>query len=169
MDKIEVGRLNKAFGVKGYIKVVAQNAFTSDLINCDVWFIQKGNDSIPYFVESIKEDPVLLVKFDDINSPEEAKVITGCPIFLKSDKISANVDDIENDFNKLKGFIVFHNGKKLGNIDRVEEFPQQHMAFVNFGKEELMIPLLPEFIAYINPADRTIEVSLPDGFIESQQ
>ena len=169
MDKIEVGRLNKAFGVKGFIKVVAQNAFTTDLMKCDVWFIQKGKDSIPYFVETIKEDPVLLVKFDDINSPEEAKVITGCPIFLKADKISADVDAIENDFNKLKGFTVFHDDNSLGKIDRVEEFPQQHMAFVIFENRELMIPLLPEFIAEINPAERTMVVQLPDGFIESQE
>lgn len=163
-----VGKLNKAFGVKGHIKVVPQKAFISDLKKSDVWFIQRGNDIIPYFVESIEEDPHFLVKFEEMDSPEVAKGITGSTILLRESDITIQTEENENDLEKLIGFAVENHGVEVGIIDRIEEFPQQLMAFIQDGDNEIMMPLTADFMEDILIDDRRLIVALPDGFIESQ-
>lgn len=168
MNHTEVGKLNKAFGIKGLIKVVPSKAFIQDLRNSEVWFIQKGKDHIPYFVETIVEDPHFLVKFEDIDSPESAKSITGCPILLRDKDISFQTNESEDDLDKLTGFGVFEDQNEIGTIIKIEEFPQQLMAFVEKDEVQFMMPLTPEFIVDIDPDTKQIFVELPEGFVESQ-
>ena len=168
MGHTVVGKLNKAFGVKGHIKVVPQKAYLSDLQQSDVWFIQRGTDVIPYFVESIENDPHFLIKFEDIDSPEAAKNITGCTILLRESDITIETTGFENDLDKIIGFTVVDKEIELGLIVRIEEFPQQLMAFVIMEESEIMMPLTPEFIEDILTDTKRIIVSLPEGFVESQ-
>ena len=168
MGHTVVGKLNKAFGVKGHIKVVPQKAFVPDLQKSDVWFIQRGTDIIPYFVESIENDPHFLIKFEDIDSPEAAKNITGCPILLRESDITIQTERFENDLDKLIGFTVIDSGKELGVIERIEEFPQQLMAFILLDDVEIMMPLIPEFIEDIISDTKRLIVFLPEGFVKSQ-
>jgi len=163
-----VGRLNKSFGVKGLIKVIPQKPYIADLKGSPIWFIQRGKDVIPYFVETIEEEPHFLVKFEDVDNPESAKNITGCSILLRDKDITIKKVEGENDLEKLVNFVVENKGENIGVIDRIEEFPQQMMAFIKKDNTELMMPLTPEFIKEIDPIDRIISVDLPQGFLESQ-
>ena len=168
MNQTVVGKLNKAFGIKGFIKVIPQDGYISDLKNCDTWFIERGKDRIPYFVESIQEDPHFLIKFEEIDSPEDAKIITGCPISLRDSDINTKVSKEENDLDNLLNFSVEQNGVSLGEIVRIEEFPQQLMAFIANGNIDIMMPLSPDFIIDIDMSGKILKVDLPEGFIESQ-
>lgn len=168
MSKTVVGKLNKAFGVKGYIKVVPLKPYIADLNKCDTWFIERGNDHIPYFVESIEEDPHFLVKFEEIDAPEDAKVITGCSILLRDKDITIEKVDHSSDLDKLVNFKIEENGNSLGKIIRIEEFPQQTMSFIDNGVFEFMMPLTPDFIEDIDLENRVISVNLPEGFVDSQ-
>lgn len=168
MSQTVVGKLNKAFGIKGYIKVVPQKPFISDLKKSDVWFIEKGNATIPYFVECIEEVPHFLIKFEDIDSPEAAKNITGCQILLRDKDISIQTEEEESDLDKLVNFNVENDGVNIGKIIKIEEFPQQLMAFVENDNVEFMLPLTPEFITDINLDTKRLYVNLPVGFVESQ-
>lgn len=168
MSQTLVGKLNKAFGIKGFIKVVPQKAFKSDMVKSDVWFVKRGNDTIPYFVESTMDDPHFLVKFEEVDSPEDARKITGCDILLRDKDISIHTDQVEDDLNKLVGFTVVDKEIELGVITRIEEYPQQLMAFMIHANVEIMMPLAPEYILDLNIEEREITVDLPSGFIESQ-
>lgn len=168
MNRTKVGKLNKAFGVKGLIKVVPDKGFEEDLKKCDVWFIQRGKDVIPYFVEFFEEVPHFMIKFEDVDSPESAKSITGCPVFLKNTSISFQKEDGEEDLEKLIGFEVENSGTVLGVITNIEQYPQQLMAFIEGENSEILMPLSPEYILDIDLENRRLLVDLPEGFVESQ-
>lgn len=168
MSQTVVGKLNKTFGIKGFIKVIPQEPFIADLKRSNVWFVQRGNTAIPYFVESIEEHPHFLIKFEEIDSPEDAKSITGCEILLRDKDITIKADGLENDLDKLFDFAVENDGMGIGKITNIEEFPQQLMAFVQNEDLEFMMPLTPEYITDIDLANKILRVSLPSGFIESQ-
>ena len=167
MSHTVVGKLNKAFGIKGHVKVVPLNQFESDLKKGTVWFIKRGTETLPYFVESIEETPHFLVKFEDVDSPEDARKITGCSILLRDKDISIQVEE-SNDLDKLIDFTVEKDNEKLGKIVRIEEYPQQLMAFVENDHSTFMMPLTPEFIVDISLEAKKLSVDLPLGFIESQ-
>lgn len=169
MSHTQVGKLNKAFGINGLIKVIPNKAFINDLKSSKVWFVDRRNERIPYFVERIEYDPHFLVKFEDINSPEAAKYITGCTIWLRDKDISITVEEENNDLDKLIGFEVFNLNESIGTIVEIEEFPQQLMAIIKFKDGQFLMPLTPEFIVNLKPEIKRLEVELPDGFLESQQ
>ena len=77
MEFVKVGRLNKAFGTKGQIKVISDEVYEDDLLGAVIWFVEKSGGYVPYFVESAELGNNFLVKFEDIPSPEAAKSITG--------------------------------------------------------------------------------------------
>ncbi|MDF1698771.1 MAG: ribosome maturation factor RimM [Saprospiraceae bacterium] len=168
MNLVEVGKLNKSFGIKGFIKVIPLKSFASELAKCEVWFINNGKDKVPYFVESIEYEPHFMVKFEDIDSPEAAKLITGSRILLREKDIEINVEDGDDELSKMIDFSVLEDNKLLGVIHKIEEYPQQLMAFIKNKDNHFMMPLTPEFILGIDLEQREIEVDLPDGFIESQ-
>ena len=168
MNQTAVGKLNKTFGIKGMIKVVPTAAFTQDLKKSQVWFVQKGNEHIPYFVERVEEEPHFLVKFEDIDSPEDAKTITGCSLWLRDKDITIQIKEVDNDLDKLTGFHVFNEDIEIGKIVKIEEFPQQLMAFIEKDETQFMMPLTPEFILDIDPSSKQMIGDLPEGFVESQ-
>jgi 16S rRNA processing protein RimM len=168
LNQTEVGKLNKAFGIKGLIRVVPTKAFIPDLKKSQVWYVQKGNNNIPYFVERIENDPHFLVKFEDIDTPEAAKSITGCTLWLRNKDITIQNNEVENDMDKLTGFQVFDEEIEIGKIIKIEEYPQQLMAFIQKNEVQFMMPLTPEFIVDIDPSTKNMIVKLPEGFVESQ-
>lgn len=170
MDYITVGKLNKSFGTKGHIRVDADKAFKSDLLECDVWFVEKAGTVIPYFVESLEDKVHFLVKFEDVDAPELAKKITGSIVKLRKSDIKIKEDMEENELDKLVGFsIQTESGDIIGVIQTVEEYPQQLMAIVsNHKKNQFLIPLASEFMIDLDVSNCILTMSLPDGLIESQ-
>ena len=57
-----------------------------------------------------------------------------------------------------------HAGK-IGAILRVEEFPQQEMAFVEYKGQEVLIPMNDAFIVSIDKTKEEIIMNLPEGLL----
>jgi 16S rRNA processing protein RimM len=170
LEYITVGKLNKSFGTKGQIRVVAEKAFKSDLENNDVWFVEKAGDLIPYFVESLDESVHFLVKFEDVDAPETAKKITGCILKLRKKDVSYKEDIEGDDLDKLVGFTIQTEvGHIIGKIQSVEEYPQQLMAIIlDDAQNRFLIPLASEFMVDLDVSKSRLVMNLPEGLIESQ-
>ena len=87
---------------------------------------------------------------------------------MREKDISTTKDQAETNLTILKGFMVQNQDEELGKIERIEEFPQQLMAFIASKSGEIMLPLTPEFIINIDTESRLLLVDLPEGLIESQ-
>jgi 16S rRNA processing protein RimM len=170
LEYITVGKLNKSFGTKGQIRVVPEKAFKSDLKNCDVWFVEKAGNLIPYFVENLDESVHFLVKFEDIDAPETAKEITGCILKLRKKDVSYKEDKEGSDLDKLVGFTMkTESGQIIGKIHSIEEYPQQLMAIlIDDRQNRILIPLAAEFMIDLDASKSLLIMNLPEGLIESQ-
>lgn len=166
---IEVGKLNKTFGTKGQIKVAPSERYQADLERCDVWFIDSGAGEVPYFVEDINQSAHFLVRFEDIDSPEKARKITGNTIKLRASDVTA-VKEVpgDDDLQFLSGFKIFDDKDAfVGVISRIEEYPQQLMAMVDTGDSEVMVPLVEAYITEVDTDSSTIFMILPEGLIDT--
>lgn len=165
---IEVGKLNKTFGTKGQIKVSPTERYQADLEKSDVWFIDSGAGEVPYFVEDINHSTHFLVRFEDIDSPEKARKITGNTIKLRASDVTAVKDVAEDDLQFLSGFKIFDDKDTfVGVISRIEEYPQQLMAMVDTGDSEVMVPLADAYIIKVDADTAQIIMVLPEGLIEN--
>lgn len=163
----EVAYFLKTFGLKGELKALLLDTVSLDFSKIEVIFLNENGQYIPYFIDecSIK-DSELIVKLEDINSPEQAKRFSKQKIYIDSKGNDSKIDLTANP-NVLKGFKAYNDGKLIGKIDRLESYPQQVMTFILTSEgEEVMIPLNEEFIEDIDEDGNEIYFELPEGLLE---
>ncbi len=164
---IEIGYTKKTRGINGEVKVFVKDEYFDDFLEAGVLFIDVQGGYVPFFVESIRETNALLLKFEDINSPEEAAPVTGKPFYMRASDLRAPQSAPPTDFSLLRGFrIVDLDSGPVGPIREILELPQQIMAVVEYGDGEVLIPLNDQLITGIDEEAQILEMDLPEGLLE---
>ncbi len=167
-EYIQIGKIETTYGFNGEVLVShkLKEVFTKDELS--VIFIAKNKNSyIPYFPSSIKRKNThkAYIKFEDIDSKEEAATILRKEIFIPKKQFKKIVP-AESDWYYL-GFRVKEEKEILGEISDIIVLPQgQLLAQVFQGEKELMIPLSEQTIINLDNKNRIISVSLPDGLLD---
>src|SRR5690242_9926636 len=101
----KIGLVLKPHGLKGEV-TISIDADAPDVSELESLFLEKDNRLIPYFIESISvRDAKAFVKFEDVNTPEEAKAISKHALYLpKSTRPKAGRGEFYDD--EIIGFEV---------------------------------------------------------------
>lgn len=167
-----IGKLGKSHGVKGEVKITVEDRYWEDFEEAEVVFVEQRGKPTPYFVESIRGANGQIVKFEDVDSPEDANIYLHMKIlYLRKQDILLEqertyITEEELEYGRVKGYTM--QDKQLGLIGEVEEiegFPQQEMAYVSRGKSNVLIPLIPVFIVEIDDKNKLIKMDLPEGLL----
>ena len=145
--------------------------FLEDIFNLKVVFLKINGKQIPYFVESVKIGNAVLIKFEDINSPEATIAIASKEVYARAEDLTPEKDRLfeaeKLEFERYSGFTIIDTEKgRVGVIKEVVEFPQQEMALVDYKKKEILIPLNHELIDSINEAEKEMILNLPEGLLD---
>lgn len=159
-----IGNVGKAVGISGFLKLHLDIDLPEDL---KVLFIQFKGDRIPYFIERTDDENDLMIKFESINSPEEAKEIIGAEVFIETEYLDPNSSDLY-DTDMLVEFEVYDQEKSLGKVVRIDQYPEQSMLVLAIEDQEILIPLVEDFIVNVDFEHRRIDLNLPEGIVESQ-
>jgi len=170
MEYVAIGRLRKPHGLQGEMKGEIEERFWNDVAEVEAFFVEYKGAYTPFFIEYLRGKGTPIVKFEDVDTKEEASTFTNKPLFLRKDDISLsdeeiNASDLEYGF--LEGYTMVE--EELGNVGeilRVDEFPQQEMATVAYKEKEIFIPLLEAWIVTVDKANKTVVVALPEGLLD---
>lgn len=171
-ELVEIGRLKKAHGLKGELRIQVQEHYLEDLFDAEVLFLDLNGQQIPFFIEAFREEAVPpIVKLEDIDSKEAAERLQGKTILLrKSDLQDPDIPEAALsglEFLYLKGFMVLDpEGQEVGLIAEVEAYPQQEMAVVQGATNEYLIPIHKDMILHIDVDAKTLQLDLPDGLLD---
>lgn len=167
----EVGRLLKPHGVKGEFKCVIEHEYLEDVLKNGLVYVGEGSNTIPYFIESIRSQDPFLVKLDSIDNKEEATLIAHNVLKVKTEILSRIiVEESPLEFHFIEGWKMMDKEfGEVGIVDRIEEYPQQEMAFVLKGEEELLIPLHPDMITGVDKNKNIIHMDLPSGLLNMDE
>lgn len=166
-DCFYIGYISKTRGLKGEVQLFFEFEDYKEL-DLDILFVEIDNKLVPYFVESVKIYPnrTAYLFFEDLDHIDKAQAITRKKVFLPNTKLPQREPD---DFRitDLKGFEVhdFQYGV-LGNITEIHEYPQQHVASLTYKEREILFPLNEDIIDSIDPNQKVLEVTLPEGLVE---
>lgn len=167
---VSIGFTKKPHGLKGEIKLHVEERYLEDLLNADIVILDLKGKQTPFFVEDVRVGNNIIAKFEDINTPEAAMGIASKELFLReSDLIPDDEREIEVDippFEHCVGYMIKNEGKEVGTINEIAEFPQQEMAIVIYNKKEILIPLNHQFIKKVDDAKKVIEMELPEGLLD---
>ena len=152
---IEAGEIVTTHGVRGEMKVLTWLDSPEDL--CD--FDRCRIDGKEYRIESCRVQKTCnLVKLEGIDTVEAAQALRGKTVELYREDAPAGVTFAA----ELIGMTVFTEGKPLGTLTEVLDYPGNQVYVVK-GEREYMIPAVREFILHVDMAENKMEVKLLEG------
>lgn len=174
-DLCLVGYVGQPKSLKGEVKAYFE-AFLFDHIHelkgkMSYLLIHSKEGYLPYFIENLQilSDGFVTIKFEDINTREQAMQLQKKDIYLEIDKLPDHVLAQEEDlgWEAIIGFTLIDatNQQVLGTIDDVYYLPEHELASFFFQGHEILLPLHDDLIESIDEAAKTISVSIPDGLL----
>lgn len=166
----EVGKLGKTFGFDGTLKVRLEPSFLPQIQAAEFVFIETAGNKLPYFVRQLTNDKPATIKFEDVNSKEEAQLIAGQKIYLEVAAVDIKgplgMTEISH-WTDVVGFrLEDEKTGSIGTIEEIYELPHQWMASIDYEGAEILIPLNETFVKGIDPSEKVVVTELPDGLLE---
>lgn len=164
----KIGRLGKPHGVKGEITF----AMTDDVFDrVDAEFLVLDIDGIlvPFYMEEyrFKNDDTVLVKFEDIDTQEQARNYTGCDVFFPRHLSDSDEDNIG--WAEIVGFSLVDvvTGETVGTIDSIDDSTINLLFEVTSPKgAEILIPASHDLIEEVDVDKKEVRMAVPEGLLE---
>ena len=166
MEYLIVGKIVDTFSLDGSIKVLSSSINESLRFKKDsLLFIKQGDEYQEHKITNArKAGNVYIIHFEDVLNVDEAAKLKGKELLVLKDK-----NDLKEGyyfFSDLKGCSIISEGKELGKVIAVEEFPAQITlrAKTSEGKE-FFIPFVKVFIKKVDIDKREIEINYMEGML----
>jgi 16S rRNA processing protein RimM len=170
--QLRVGRLTKAHGLKGAIKL---ELFTDDpgrrFVPGAVFTLQvpTGSDWHGRTLELVElrwynQHPVGF--FKDV--PDRSTAETLAKAILWIDQDSAEQSDEEDAWydHQLVGLAVMRGGEKVGTIARLDHMPAQDLLVVNTPNGDVLVPFVKAIVPSVDVTAGIVTITPPPGLFE---
>jgi len=167
-DCFYLGIIARKHSYKGEIVIVVDSDEPELYENIDAVFVSYKDNLIPYFIEKIilQKGNQLRIKFEDIDSEEDAMGLLKCSTYLPL----ALLPKLEGDkfyYHEIIDFDIEDvNYGKIGKIKAINDNSSQVLFVISTDKNDVLIPMIDEFIKKIDRDNKKIIVETPEGLIE---
>ena len=155
----QIGKLGKTHGVKGEICFLFDDD-VFDRVDADYLILKVDGIFVPFFIEEyrFRSDANAIVKFEDIDTQERARELTGCEVYFPREL--ADSDDNSLSWAAIVGFAT---GQPVGRIASIDDSTLNILFELEDGK---LIPASEELITDVNKDSQTITINLPQGILD---
>jgi len=164
-DLSKIGLFAKPHGIKGEISLITDYDISG--ISGDPYIVCEIDGIwIPFFIDSYrqKSNTVTLVKFENIDSEENVKFLTGKTAYIPSEMLPLQDDDAI-DWQYITGYsVIDQNSGTIGKVTDVDDSTINILLKVEHNNNEYLIPAA--LVTAVHQNGKTLEVSLPEGFSE---
>ena len=166
-DGAKAGKISKPYGLRGELSILLEPETGSHIQPDHPLFIDIDGQRVPFFVEEVEilSGQQAIVKFEFIDTLEEARALSGCSLFFDPALGLQNIQS-GGELESVIGYQAFD--KKSGKLGTVTDYVPHSMnpvLTIDFEGKELMVPAVPEFIDRIDHGKRQLHLILPDGLI----
>jgi 16S rRNA processing protein RimM len=169
--QLRVGRLTKAHGLKGGLKL---ELFTDDpdkRFTPGASFSLQVPDTSPWHGKRLElaelrwynGQPVGF--FTGVTDRTGAESLVKAILWVDQDPDEAAEDDAWYD-HQLVGLDVVRDGATVGVIDRLEHLPAQDLLVVKVGDREVLVPFVRAIVPEVDLDAGRVVVTPPDGLFE---
>ena len=160
----QIGKLGKTHGVKGEISFLFDDD-VFDRTDADYLILKVDGIFVPFFLEEyrFKSDANAIVKFEDIDTQERARELTGCEVYFPRELADSDDDSIS--WAAIVGFSLIDaaTGQPVGRIASIDDSTLNILFELEDGK---LIPASEELITDVDKDNRTITIDLPQGILD---
>ena len=169
---LRVGRLLKAHGLKGAIKVemytddpaarfVPGSVYTLQVPDESEWF---GKTLTLIELKWYNDSPVAF--FEGITDRNASESLIKAILWIDEDTDSRPAEEDAWYDHQLIGLTVRRDGVAVGTIARVDHMPAQDLLIVDTTNGEVMIPFVKAIVSHVDIAAGTMDVTPPIGLFE---
>ncbi len=161
MEKIRIGKIVNTQGLKGHVRVYPD---TDDITNFEDYeeiFIEGENNSFKIAEVRYKKNLVIL-KFKGLNHINDIEKYKGKIIYREKTELDEGVYYVED---LIGSTIIDEKHGVIGTLSDVIKNPAHDIYEVKTRGENILIPVVDEFIKEIDIEKREIKVKLIEGFL----
>ncbi|RAR50351.1 ribosome maturation factor RimM [Flavobacterium lacus] len=163
-----LGKIAKKFSFKGEILVYLDTDEPELYENMESVFVELNKNLVPFFIEnsSLHKNDFLRVKFEDVETEEDADAIMGCELYLPLSFLP-KLEGNQFYYHEVIGFEV--EDQRLGVVGKIvsiNDSTAQPLFEVLNGNVEMLIPMIDQFLVKIDRGNKKVVMNLPEGLVE---
>jgi 16S rRNA processing protein RimM len=169
---LRVGRLTKAHGLKGAIKVeLYTDAPERRFVPGAVFTLQVPTSS-PWHGKTLELielkwynlQPVAF--FKDVSDRSAAETLVKAILWVDQDLAEPSDEEDAWYDHQLVGLAVLRDGIRVGTISQVDHLPSQDLLHVETPSGEVLVPFVKAIVPSVDIQAGTLTVTPPDGLFE---
>ena len=167
-DCFYLGKIVKKYSFKGELLVKLDTDNPSIYTKMESVFIDKNKSLIPFFIErsSLHKSELLRVKFEDIDSEEDANTLLKSELYLPLEFLP-QLKGNKFYYHEIFGFEAEDlSFGFIGIIKGVNESTNQAILEIDRNGSEILIPLIDDFIKNVDREQKKIILEVPEGLID---
>lgn len=170
-NQLRVGRLVKAHGLKGALKLelytddpdgrfVPGATFTLQVPEQSQWH---GKTVTVREFRWMNQHPVVF--FEGVDDRTAADTLVRAILWIDQDEDAPAEPDAWYD-HQLVGLDVVRDGSVVGRVARVDHFPAQDLLVVSTGDDEVLVPFVAAIVPEVDVEGGRVVVTPPAGLFE---
>lgn len=169
-NQLRVGRLVKAHGLKGALKLELYTDNPERRFTPGAEFTLQVPEASPWHGKTVvvREYRVMngnpVVFLEDVEDREGAETLVRAILWIDQDD-----DEVEDDAwfdHQLVGLDVVRDEVVVGKVVRVEHFPAQDLLIVRSGDQDIMVPFVQAIVPSVDVRAGRVIVTPPPGLFE---
>lgn len=164
-QRINIGNIAGAFGVKGWVKVFSDTRPSENILAYSPWRLAKNNSCTTVTViNGHLQGKAIVAQLAEIKDREQAKLLTDWGISIAREQLpKTNVDEFY--WSDLIGLTVITvGGHNLGQVDHLIETGANDVLVIKGGRERLIPFLVGKTVLKIDQKTRKMLVDWNSEF-----
>jgi 16S rRNA processing protein RimM len=170
--QLRVGRLVKAHGLKGAIKLELYTDDPDGRFVPGATFTLQVPESSPWHGKllTVREfrwmnsHPVAF--FDGVEDRSAAEELIRAILWIDEDAQAASAEEDAWFDHQLVGLDVVRDGAVIGRVARIEHLPAQDLLIVRVGDDEVLVPFVKAIVPEVDVPGGRVVVTPPPGLFE---
>jgi 16S rRNA processing protein RimM len=173
MTEVFLGRLVKAFGIRGEVKFHPADDFWVDVLGSAQLMrrmdTERGTEESPVVFSTYRpHGNSYVVRIKGIDNRNQAEAMVGSEIFVDVDEIDVELPDRKLPYQVIGLTVKSEDGDVMGRIKSVI-FSSAHDVYeVEGDKGSFLLPAVPEFIVSHDDRRRELTIRLLPGLIDRE-
>lgn len=163
-----LGKITKTHGLKGELAIWLDVDYPEEYEDLDSVLLEVKGELVPHFIEEIQiRANKSIIKFEDIDTIEEAQKLVNCDIYLPEDNLPELEDNDQFYYHEIIDFNVVDEVKgKLGKVLAVYTSDRQDLIAMQYEGVEILIPIDDNIVKMVDREKKELYTHLPDGLLE---
>jgi len=170
--QLRVGRLTKAHGLKGAIKVELYTDDPDRRFTPGATFTLQVPTSSPWHGKTLELTELrwyngnAVAFFVGVSDRTEAEALVKAILWVDHDETEVPDEPDAWFDHQLVGMRALRDGVEVGRIARVEHFPAQDLLVIQAGDREILVPFVAAIVPSVDVTAGTVTLTPPPGLFE---